>query len=122
MGKIVDVWRKDTAEWITPETVVWAVKMYNSYFPNGLLFDRAFLTEESLQKNCFWFKDKGVDTKLSVSMSFETYLKLHLEECSPMNPFWGIGRVDFLMAYREKYTAANQIIVNNERIYKEDNL
>lgn len=109
MEKIVDVWRKDTAEWITPETVVWAVKMYNDTFPNGLLFDRAFLTEGSLRKNCFWFKDKSVDTKLKVrSMSFETYLKLHLEHCSGMNPFWSIGRSGFVVEYVEKYRSAKQ--------------
>jgi CubicO group peptidase (beta-lactamase class C family) len=92
MSEIVDVWRKATAEWIKPDTQVWAVRS------DGLLFDYGYTSEDSMRKNCWWFKDRN-DLKVE-SMPFREFLKQHLLEVQGMNPFYTLGRFEFLSVYR----------------------
>lgn len=102
--KIVDVWQSETADWITPDTKVWAVKMVDLDFPDGTMFHMAFLSENSLRRNCFWFKlpitNPGTDLMVR-SMPFSKYLELHLKNVKGMNPFWDIGRMEFVTKYNK---------------------
>lgn len=101
---IVDVWHKETADWITPSTQVWAVRQFYDGGPiNGLLFDYSYTSEENMRKGCWWFSKSDIRKNLKYQkMPFSEYLKQHLSELSGMNPFWSIGRADFLAEYNRK--------------------
>lgn len=103
MPYTVNPWIKKTAEWIKPDTEVYYARLYSDDFPEGILSDNAYLTKEALTGMHFWFTKDYVDgTPKWGKCMFEEYLKMHLKECSGMNPFYTIGRMEFLHEYYKK--------------------
>jgi hypothetical protein len=110
----VDPWKKQTAEWIKPDTEVYYARLYNDNYTDGLLHQYAYLSKEALKEYCFWFKESYVDgTPKWGKTTFSEYLKMHLKECSPMNPFWAIGRMEFLNEYYNQNYNESQIQENS---------
>lgn len=70
-----------------------------SEHPDGLLCDVAW-SHKPAGSDHFWLAGRHWGPRRSdvriVSMPFGEYLRLHLAECSPMNPFYGLGRAEFL--------------------------
>jgi len=96
---IIDTWHKEEASWITPDMKVWAVRL-----ADGLLFDYAYTGKGNAQKYCWWFNDKEFRVGIQlIPMEFKHYLKIQFEEAPGMNPFWALGRLQFMLEMREKY-------------------
>lgn len=101
-NEIINVWSKDNAKLVKENTRIWTVRWYSEEFPDGLLFDRCFLSETSLKKYCWWFNNKHTKNDLKIfTMSFDEYLKLHVKEIRGMNPLFDIGRVEFILEYEK---------------------
>lgn len=101
--KLVNPWRKETAEWIKPDTTVYAVFLTSNTFPDGLMGDKAYLSEDDA-KSHHWIRRPSKREKETVeikSMPFSEYLTEHLKERG-MNPFFDLGRLEFLSAYNAK--------------------
>ena|GEM_PF-4973103 len=98
---IIDVWHKDSLEFINPDEKCFSAKSLGGL----LLFDYAYKTIKALKAGCFWFSPDYISDNPKI-VEFDTtddYIKAHCKEIEGMNPFWSIGRVEFISAYCEKF-------------------
>lgn len=97
---LVNPYDVNLAEWITPDTRVYAVwsKFYGD--SDWSMFNKAYLSPEQAKSHCHWFK---YDDPVKVEeMSFSKFLKLFWNSDSDMNPFFTAARMRFLGAYVDK--------------------
>lgn len=87
-------------EGIGPKVKCYTLRLYDEHFPKGLLCDMAWTSEDETQEH-FWAKDKR-DVRVE-KMTVRQYLRLHLLTIRGMNPFWDLGRSEFLRRYMRKY-------------------
>ncbi len=66
---------------------------------DGLLCDTAW-TEKEEVKSHHWWKAHDCDVEV-LEMSADEYVGLHLQEVRGMNPFWSLGRFDFMCKWKE---------------------
>ena len=99
---IIDLWHESEAQFLTPDMDVITVRWYTDQWKeSGLLYDHAYINTPCARRNCWWLsKPDIVKNCKTESMSLGDYIKLHLRECSGMNPFWSLGRTEFLLKFK----------------------
>lgn len=100
---IIDLWHKEEAQHLSPDMQVTSVRQFAEIWKeNGLLFDYAYINTPTARRKCWWLAkpDIAKDCRIE-SMTLGEYMKLHLKECSGMNPFWTLGRIEFFVKFKE---------------------
>jgi len=95
--------KQEHIENMDPDMYVWTIRanepdptsIYTSI--DGLLCDCAWTKRKEIYSH-HWF-EKGKPQPHILSMTLLEYLKLNLAEVEGMNPFWTIGRHEFLDAW-----------------------
>ena len=100
-SSVISPWHKTSAEHILPDDEVVAVFLHDPELSSPIRFPYCYRSVASAKCYCWWFNNGGKNLELR-SMKFENYLALHVEHCPPMNPFWELGRAEFLLAYYSK--------------------
>ena len=99
----VDIWKDTTVDKLEPEDTVYAVTCVHDMITGAkeLIFDIGFKTPESAKTFCFWFQEKDLRPKL-IKMSAKDFVKMHVEKVPAMNPFFELGRLQFLTKWYDK--------------------
>jgi hypothetical protein len=99
---LISIWNPKEEFLINPDTIVYTM-IYHSPDAGDLWCDICW-TEEQELKTHFWYGLYNRLNKLSYyNMRFGKYVKIHFQEIHGMNPFWDIGRMEFLTKYSEKH-------------------
>ena len=107
----IDIWRADQdMATLVPDMEVFTLRLIDSDAGIGLsniLCDVAWSTEAETKEH-FWIKHKvGHLPKNSrveiVRMSLHEYIDAHHREVPAMNPFWAIGRQEFMDRWRSHH-------------------
>lgn len=103
---ILNPFRKDSAHNVEADTVVYTAFLESPEFSTPLLWGAAHTSKEELKEHCFWFgggfaKPPKGDVQV-IELTADEYVKRHLKECEPMNPFYSLGRIEFLLEWRKK--------------------
>ena len=99
---IIDLWHKAEAEYLTPDMQVTTVRQYAEQWKDtGLLFDYAYTNHSSARRSCWWLSNPDIREHCKTEdMALGDYMRLHLKECSGMNPFWSLGRTEFFIKFK----------------------
>ena len=87
---------------VSPETQVYTMRLTDDMISN-LLCDSCW-TDKNEVTSHFWNKRPNKKESIKyISMTFRKYIEKHVKELSGMNPFWSIGRIEFLDKYNSKW-------------------
>jgi hypothetical protein len=84
---------------IEPSSQAYVPILYDDNFPDGLLCNHAYTSEDEAKKH-FWFREKKSKAKI-ISMTVEEFLRKM--DVQGMNPFETINRVEFIQKYAERW-------------------
>lgn len=69
----------------------------------NLLCDKCYTTKSEAGEH-FWFNKNFMYLKAEIlTMTLSEFFKRHLNEVDGMNPFWDLGRLEFIEKYRHLY-------------------
>lgn len=103
----IDVWRKDTLDSgdLKPSTLVFTMRLesFSGQQIRSNLCDLAWTSEAETMTH-FWYSAVWMasETKTPVRMTLGEYIAAHVREVSAMNPFWALGRMEFLAEWRKR--------------------
>lgn len=106
MKDILDPWRLASADDFNPDDSVYAVYSEDK---EGIfaqlgeqMFGQAYRTEEAAKKHCFWIGRRDSAIVRIVPMPAKDYVRRHKDNLDGMNPFWELGRYEFLIKWAMK--------------------
>ena len=93
---MIDIWNPKTADTLNPDDTVFAV-WADIEGCGELMFGYGYSTKSEASIKCFWV---GTEKTEIVKYTAREFVKLHNDNVRGMNPFFTIGRIDFMKKWR----------------------
>jgi len=104
---LIGIWHsKEEYINLHPDTIIYTMRLTNDWVQNCLC-DICWTNKEEVMKH-FWNEYHFKEELKYIIMPFRKYIEMHFKEIRGMNPFWDIGRMEFLEKYNEKWNLTNE--------------